>query len=141
MAVKEKSIPMDKIERTDKEWREMLSEEEYRVMRKAGTEKPFSGEYNMHFEDGIYHCKGCGTALFNHKSKFDGHCGWPSFDQEIEKGIILEKRDTSHGMIRTEIECSKCGTHLGHIFPDGPTASGLRYCVNSISLGFSGEEK
>lgn len=130
---------MDK-ERTDKEWRELLSEEEYRVMRQAGTERPFTGEYNMHFEKGVYHCKGCGTPLFDHSSKFDAHCGWPSFDQEIEKGIIEERKDTTHGMIRTEIVCSNCGTHLGHVFPDGPTETGLRYCVNSISLGFSPNE-
>lgn len=126
---------MDK-ERTDKEWREILTEEEYRVMRKAGTERPFTGEYAMHFEKGVYHCKGCGAPLFDYSSKFDAHCGWPSFDQEIEKGIIEERKDTTHGMIRTEIVCSNCGTHLGHIFPDGPTETGLRYCVNSISLGF-----
>ena len=131
---------MGKVERTDKEWLDMLSEEEYRVMRKAGTEMPFSGQYNLHFKDGVYHCKGCGTALFDSSSKFDGHCGWPSFDKEIQKGIIKEKLDKSHGMIRTEIVCSVCDSHLGHVFNDGPTQTGLRYCVNSVSLDFTDSE-
>jgi peptide-methionine (R)-S-oxide reductase len=129
-----------KVPKDDAEWREALSDEEYRVMRNAGTEAPFSGQYNVHFKEGVYHCKGCGTPLFTSASKFDGHCGWPSFDAEIEAGTIRENRDVTHGMIRTEIVCAKCDSHLGHVFPDGPTATGLRYCVNSVSLGFIGED-
>jgi peptide-methionine (R)-S-oxide reductase len=132
-----KSYPKDK---TDEQWRSELSAEEYRVLRKQGTEMPFSGQYNMHFENGSYHCRGCGTPLFRSDNKFDGHCGWPSFDAEIAKGIIEERKDYSHGMIRVEIVCSQCGGHLGHVFNDGPTETGLRYCVNSASLGFRGEE-
>ena len=124
----------------EREWREKLNEEEYRVMREKGTERPFTGQYNMHFEEGVYKCKGCGTELFHHDSKFDSGCGWPSFDRGIESGSIVEQRDTSHGMIRTEILCANCGSHLGHVFNDGPTETGLRYCVNSVSLDFSPEK-
>lgn len=128
-----------KVNRTEEEWKEKLSEEEYYVLREAGTERPYSGKFNMHFEDGIYSCKACGEALFESDSKFDAHCGWPSFDRAIE-GKIIEKIDTSHGMIRTETLCANCGSHLGHVFEDGPTETGLRYCMNSISLDFEEEE-
>jgi peptide-methionine (R)-S-oxide reductase len=121
---------------SNKDWSSILTPEEYRVMREKGTERPFSGMYNIHNQDGTYLCKGCNTELFSSASKFDASCGWPSFDEEIEKGKIKEILDKSHGMIRTEIVCAKCDTHLGHIFNDGPTDSGLRYCVNSISLNF-----
>lgn len=124
----------------EREWREKLSDEEYRVMREKGTERPFTGQYNMHFEAGVYKCKGCGAELFRHDSKFDSGCGWPSFDRGIESGAIVEQRDTSLGMIRTEILCANCGSHLGHVFNDGPTETGLRYCVNSVSLDFSPEK-
>jgi peptide-methionine (R)-S-oxide reductase len=93
----------------------------------------------MHFQKGVYSCGGCGAPLFESSSKFDGHCGWPSFDREIEEGKILERKDLSHGMVRTEILCAQCGGHLGHVFDDGPTETGLRYCVNSLSINF--EEK
>lgn len=129
------------VEKSDEEWREQLTPEQYRVLRQAGTERPGTGQYNLHFEEGVYTCAGCGTALFDSGSKFDAHCGWPSFDQEIEEGKIIEKLDKSHGMIRTEIVCGSCGGHLGHVFNDGPTETGLRYCVNSASLGFSPEEE
>lgn len=132
----ERKDSMAKLTKSDEEWRKELSEDEYRVMRQAGTEQAFTGEYNLHFEDGVYHCKGCGTPLFESKSKFESGCGWPSFDGEIEKGVIEERLDKSHGMIRTEIVCAKCGSHLGHVFNDGPTSTGLRYCVNSVSLKF-----
>lgn len=131
----------ERISKSDEQWKSELSEEEYRVMRKAGTEPPFSGEHNLNFKDGIYYCKGCQTPLFNSESKFDGHCGWPSFDREIEKGMIKEILDATHGMLRTEIVCSNCESHLGHVFNDGPTSSGLRYCVNSVSLEFNPSEK
>lgn len=136
MDQKAERIMVKKIVRSDEEWKQMLSEDEYRVMRKSGTESPFSGIYNMHFDDGVYSCKGCGTKLFDSSSKFNAHCGWPSFDQEIEDGIIEEIVDMSHGMVRSEIRCSVCGSHLGHVFPDGPTDTGLRYCVNSLSIDF-----
>lgn len=123
----------------NKNWFKNLNNEEYRVMREAGTEAPFSSELNAFFEKGKYLCKGCGAVLFSSESKFDGHCGWPSFDLEIEEGIIEKRRDLSHGMIRTEIVCAQCKSHLGHLFDDGPTDTGLRYCVNGISLVFQGK--
>lgn len=128
-----------KVNKTDEEWKAELTEEQYYVLRQAGTERPYTGQYNMHFEKGVYTCAGCGEVLFSSDSKFDAHCGWPSFDREIETGKIIEKLDTSHGMLRTEILCGSCGGHLGHVFNDGPTETGLRYCVNSLSLDF--EEK
>ena len=124
------------IERSDAEWREQLSPEQYRILREKGTEYPGTGEYNLHFEKGTYSCAGCGTELFSSESKFDSHCGWPSFDDALAGGRVREQRDVSHGMIRTEILCAQCGGHLGHVFPDGPTETGLRYCVNSLSLEF-----
>lgn len=128
-----------KIQKSEEDWKKELTSEQFYVMREAGTERPFSGKYNMHFEKGVYTCGACGTPLFTSESKFDGHCGWPSFDKEIADGKILERTDTSHGMTRTEILCANCGSHLGHVFDDGPTETGLRYCVNSLSLDF--EEK
>jgi len=128
------------ITKTDEEWQEQLTPNQYIVLRQAGTERPFTGEYNMHFENGTYTCAGCGEDLFDSDSKFDSHCGWPSFDQEIKSGKILEIQDTSHGMTRTEILCGNCGGHLGHVFDDGPTETGIRYCVNSLSLDFIKEK-
>ncbi|REJ81029.1 MAG: peptide-methionine (R)-S-oxide reductase [Bacteroidetes bacterium] len=125
---------------SDEEWRKKLSEEEYHVLREKGTERPFTGKFNMHKEKGIYVCGGCGAELFTSEMKFDSHCGWPSFDREIAGGKVIQKEDRSHGMIRTEILCANCGSHLGHIFDDGPTETGLRYCVNSVSLDFKKEE-
>lgn len=124
-----------KFEKSENEWRKQLDADSYRILREKGTEMPHSGEYNLHFENGNYHCKGCGTLLFKSDMKFESGCGWPSFDQAIE-GSIEYIRDTTHGMIRTEILCASCGSHLGHVFNDGPTATGLRYCVNSLSLDF-----
>lgn len=128
------------IEKTDQQWKQELSPEQYAVLRQAGTERPHTGEYNMHFEKGVYTCGGCGTPLFSSESKFDAHCGWPSFDKEIENGKIVEKVDKSLGMTRTEIVCGNCGSHLGHVFDDGPSETGLRYCVNSLSLDFEDEK-
>ena len=119
-----------------KQLREKLSEEEYRIIVDKGTEAPGTGMYNLHFEKGLYKCKACGSTLFESESKFDAGCGWPSFDKEKTKGSIRETRDTSHGMIRTEITCANCDAHLGHVFNDGPTETGLRYCVNSASIDF-----
>jgi len=125
----------------DKHWLKKLNTEEYRVLQEAGTEAPFSSNLNALFDTGTYFCKGCDTALFSSTSKFDGHCGWPSFDLEINPGIIEKKRDLTNGMIRTEIVCNKCKSHLGHLFDDGPTSTGLRYCVNGISLNFKSEKQ
>ena len=123
--------------KTDAEWKKELSPEQYEVLRKKGTERPFTGKYNDHYEKGWYTCAGCGAELFSSEQKFNSHCGWPSFDNELGGGDRIKKvKDFSHGMIRTEIVCAKCGGHLGHLFDDGPTASGQRYCVNSLSLGF-----
>jgi peptide-methionine (R)-S-oxide reductase len=125
--------------RTEAEWLELLGSERYRILRAKGTERPFTGTYNAHWQKGTYVCGACGQELFRSESKFDAHCGWPSFDRALAEDRIREIRDTSHGMIRTEILCSRCGSHLGHVFPDGPTDTGLRYCVNSLSLDFEGE--
>ena len=130
---------MDKkfeVTKTEAEWKKILTEKEYSVLREKGTERPFSGEYEMFYEAGVYHCKSCGQQLFKSDSKFDSGCGWPSFDKPIEDGKILEVKDFSHQMVRTEIVCANCGSHLGHVFNDGPTDTGLRYCINSISLKF-----
>jgi peptide-methionine (R)-S-oxide reductase len=125
------------IKKTDAEWRQELNEEQFRILREKGTERAFTGKYDIHFEDGAYHCAGCGTKLFESGSKYDSGCGWPAFYQTAEKGAVVEKLDKSHGMIRTEVLCGKCGGHLGHVFPDGPQdKTGLRYCINSVSLDF-----
>lgn len=124
--------------KTDKDWKEILSPEAYHILREKGTERAFSGKYDKHFEKGVYVCAGCSKELFDSSSKFNSHCGWPSFDSALNQKVS-ELKDTSHGMIRVEIVCSNCGGHLGHVFPDGPTQTGLRYCVNSLSLDFKEE--
>ncbi|MEO9511741.1 MAG: peptide-methionine (R)-S-oxide reductase MsrB [Flavobacteriaceae bacterium] len=135
---------MDKkygVERTDTEWKQKLSPEEYHVLRQKGTERPFTGEFNAHFEDGDYHCKACNAKLFESNHKFESGCGWPSFDQAIE-GAIEYIRDTTHGMVRTETVCANCGSHLGHVFNDGPReTTGQRYCINSVSIDFDPSEE
>lgn len=125
---------MSKIEKSDAQWRAELSPEEYRICREKGTERAFTGEYWDEHRDGTYSCRACGEPLFRSETKYDSGSGWPSFYQPLEKDIIDEHRDGSHGMMRTEITCKRCGSHLGHVFPDGPRPSGLRYCVNSASL-------
>ncbi|HPD67709.1 MAG TPA: bifunctional methionine sulfoxide reductase B/A protein [Ignavibacteriales bacterium] len=117
-------------------WKQKLSPEQYRILREKGTEYPFTGKYLYSNEDGVYICAACGNELFKADSKFFSHCGWPSFDREIAKGKISYQKDYSHGMIRTEILCANCGGHLGHVFDDGPTETGQRYCVNSLSIEF-----
>ena len=124
--------------KTDKDWKEILSPEAYHILREKGTERPFTGKYDKHFEKGVYVCAGCSMELFDSSSKFNSYCGWPSFDSALNEKVT-ELKDTSHGMIRVEIVCSNCGGHLGHVFPDGPTQTGLRYCVNSLSLDFKEE--
>ena len=128
------------VEKTATEWREQLDPLSYSVLREKGTERPFTGEYDQHFEKGNYLCKGCGQKLYDSESKFDSGCGWPSFDKS-EPGAIEYNKDTSHGMIRTEIVCSRCGSHQGHVFNDGPTQTGVRYCVNSVSIDFQGNDE
>ena len=115
-------------------WREQLSAEEFYVLRERGTERAFTGEYWNVWEEGAYHCRGCGELLFQSDTKFDAGCGWPSFDRPATEGVVAEARDTSHGMMRTEVLCHNCGGHLGHVFPDGPTETGQRYCINSLSI-------
>ncbi len=126
--------------KTEEEWRESLTTEEYRILREKGTEYPFTGEYNDHFEKGTYNCAACGYELFDSSHKFKSHCGWPSFDNELGGDKVLRVVDNSLGMERIEILCGNCGGHLGHIFKDGPTDTGLRYCVNSISIKFTPDE-
>ena len=127
---------MEKIEKTDAEWRAELSPEQYRVLRQKGTEAPFTGEYDHTFEPGTYHCAGCGALLFDADAKYDSGCGWPAFSAAADADAIDEETDVSHGMLRTEVLCASCGGHLGHVFPDGPRPTGLRYCINSASLTF-----
>ena len=127
---------MTKVAKTEEEWKKELTEEQYRVLREKGTEIPFSGEYEKNWKKGTYVCAACGHPLFKSDTKFDAGCGWPSFYRELAKGNIIEKKDISHGMIRVEITCGKCGGHLGHVSDDGPEPTGLRYCVNSVSLKF-----
>jgi len=125
---------MSKIEKTDAEWRAELSPEEYRVLREKGTEAPFSGEYDHTFEPGTYHCAGWGAVLFESDTKYNSGCGWPAFYAPANDDAVDEDSDVTYGMIRTEVLCSSCGGHLGHVFPDGPRPTGQRYCINSAAL-------
>ena len=130
----------EKVKKTDEQWQEQLSPEEFLVTRKKGTERAFTGKYHDHHGKGMYVCVCCGQELFRFSEKFDSGTGWPSFREPVSQGNITEKADHSHGMTRTEVLCSKCDAHLGHVFPDGPKPTGLRYCINSVSLDFE-EEK
>jgi peptide-methionine (R)-S-oxide reductase len=131
----------EKVTKTDEELRAQLTPEQYHVTRQKGTERPFTGKYNDHHDAGVYRCVCCGNELFRSDEKFDSHCGWPSFTAPVSDDKVEETADYSHGMSRVEVTCDKCGAHLGHVFPDGPGPTGLRYCINSASLDFEGEKK
>ncbi|RHW17642.1 peptide-methionine (R)-S-oxide reductase [Sphingomonas gilva] len=132
---------MEKIIKSEAEWRAALSPEAYHVLREAGTERAFAGKYNANKTDGLYLCGACGLPLFDSEDKYDSGSGWPSFTQPIDPQAVAEKRDVSHGMVRTESLCARCDSHLGHVFPDGPPPTGLRYCMNSLSLDFRPREQ
>ncbi len=132
---------MTKIEKTEDQWREELSPEQFNILRRKGTERAFTGQYNDFKDEGTFVCAGCGTSLFDSATKYNSGSGWPSFFQPLTTTAIDEHTDRSHGMVRTEVTCAKCGGHLGHLFPDGPRPTGQRYCINSASLNFEGKKK
>ena len=130
------STTKPRISKSDIEWQEQLSPEQYRILRQAGTERAFTGPFWNAKEKGIYRCAGCGEDLFVSDTKFDSGCGWPSYFEPVKPDAVTEFRDTTHGMIRTEVHCARCGGHLGHVFPDGPPPTGLRYCINGHAMTF-----
>ena|SRR3989338_7399145 len=138
--MKAKPMQTGTMPKTDSEWKSKLSEEQYGVLREKGTEMAFTGKYWNNHEDGMYHCAGCGAALFSSKTKFDSGTGWPFFSDVAKSDAVELKKDTTHFMVRTEVICKKCGGHLGHVFDDSPKETGKRYCINSCSLDFRGKE-
>ena len=125
-----------KVQKSDEDWRKELTPEQYRVTREHGTERAWSHLYNTEKRAGVYHCVACGTALFDASTKYESGSGWPSFFAPIDEAAVAEQRDTTHGMVRIEVHCANCGAHLGHVFPDGPEPTGLRYCMNGTALNF-----
>ncbi len=134
-SVKNENFKRGKMKKKESEWKKKLSSEEYHVLREKGTERAFTGEYDKHFEEGLYLCSGCGTKIFESDSKYDSGCGWPAFSDAIPQAVE-ETQDDSFGMRRIEITCKNCDGHLGHVFNDGPKPSGVRYCINSVSMDF-----
>lgn len=131
---------MSNIDKTDADWKAALTPEQYHVLREKGTERAWTGTYNDFKGNGMFHCAGCGASLFDSVTKFDSGSGWPSFYEKVSEDAVAEHRDDAHGMIRTEVTCAACGGHLGHVFADGPQPTGLRYCINSLSIVHEGDK-
>ena len=127
---------IEKMKKSEEEWKKILSPQQYEVLREKGTERPYTGKYYLHTEKGIYICAACGAELFRSETKFDAGCGWPSFSDVLDSSKVIYTKDNTLGMVRTEITCANCGGHLGHVFDDGPKPTGLRYCINSVSIDF-----